>query len=64
MPTERRLAADSHIVNTASLAGLVSGGGSALYSVTKFGVVALSEHLHHELELADAKTKVSVLCPG
>ncbi len=55
---------ESHIVNTASLAGLTTGAGSALYAVTKFGVVALSEHLYHELELAGAKTKVSVLCPG
>ena len=55
---------ESHIVNTASLAGLTTGPGSALYAVTKFGVVALSEHLHHELAQAGAKTKASVLCPG
>ena len=55
---------ESHIVNTASLAGLTTGAGSALYAVTKFGVVALSEHLHHELALAGAKTSASVLCPG
>ena len=55
---------ESHIVNTASLAGLTTGPGSALYAVTKFGVVALSEHLHHELALAGAKTRASVLCPG
>ncbi len=55
---------ESHIVNTASLAGLTTGPGSALYAVTKFGVVALSEHIHHELALAGTKTKVSVLCPG
>jgi len=55
---------ESHIVNTASMAGLVSGGDNALYGVTKFGVVALSEHLYLELEQAGARTKVSVLCPG
>ena len=55
---------ESHIVKTASLAGLTTGPGSALYAVTKFGVVALSEHLHHELAQAGAKTKASVLCPG
>ena len=55
---------ESHIVNTASIAGLVAGGDLASYAVTKFGVVALSEHLCMELEGAGAKTKVSVLCPG
>ena len=53
-----------HVVNTASLAGLTTGPGPALYSVTKFGVVALSEHLYHELKLAGASVSVSVLCPG
>ena len=55
---------ESHIVNTASIAGLVAGADIASYAVTKFGVVALSEHLYLELERAGAKTKVSVLCPG
>jgi len=55
---------ESHIVNTASIAGLVVGADMASYAVTKFGVVALSEHLSLELEGAGAKTKVSVLCPG
>jgi NAD(P)-dependent dehydrogenase (short-subunit alcohol dehydrogenase family) len=53
---------ESHVVNTASLAGLVGGEGA--YGVTKFGVVALSESLHFGLERAGAKTKASVLCPG
>ena len=51
-------------MNTASIAGLVVGADIASYAVTKFGVVALSEHLYLELEGAGAKTKVSVLCPG
>ncbi len=55
---------ESHIVNTASMAGLIAGGDISSYAVTKFGVVALSEHLYLELERAGAKTKVSVLCPG
>ncbi len=53
---------ESHVVNTASMAGLVAGEGA--YGVTKFGVVALSESLHFDLERAGARTKVSVLCPG
>jgi NAD(P)-dependent dehydrogenase (short-subunit alcohol dehydrogenase family) len=55
---------EGHIVNTASMAGLVSGPGMASYNVAKFGVVTLSETLHHELAAIASKVKVSVLCPG
>jgi NAD(P)-dependent dehydrogenase (short-subunit alcohol dehydrogenase family) len=41
---------ECHIVNTASAAGLVVGGASAPYSVTKHGVVALSESLYLGLQ--------------
>jgi NAD(P)-dependent dehydrogenase (short-subunit alcohol dehydrogenase family) len=51
-----------HIVSTASIAGLVSSGGLLPYSVSKYGVVALSEGLR--LELAPRGIGVSVLCPG
>jgi NAD(P)-dependent dehydrogenase (short-subunit alcohol dehydrogenase family) len=50
-----------HIVNTASIAGLISGSGNP-YNVTKYGVVALSEGLR--VELAPRGVGVSVLCPG
>ena len=40
---------EGHIVNTASLAGLFSGPGQAIYNVSKLGVVTLSETLYHEL---------------
>jgi NAD(P)-dependent dehydrogenase (short-subunit alcohol dehydrogenase family) len=53
-----------HIVNTASMAGLVSGPLNSIYNVTKHGVVTLSETLHHELRMWNAKINVSVLCPG
>ncbi len=53
---------EGHIVNTASMAGLVHGGGA--YGVTKHGVVALTESAHFELEQKGSKVKVSVLCPG
>ena len=56
--------AGGHVVNTASMAGLTTGPGDALYGVTKFGVVALSEHLFRELRLAGGAVSVSVLCPG
>jgi NAD(P)-dependent dehydrogenase (short-subunit alcohol dehydrogenase family) len=55
---------ECHIVNTASVAGLLSVPGSAVYCVTKHGVVTLSEVLHHDLQLANAKIGVSVLCPA
>jgi NAD(P)-dependent dehydrogenase (short-subunit alcohol dehydrogenase family) len=56
--------ADAHIVNTASMAGLVSGPLNAIYNVSKHGVVTLSESLHHELTMVGARIRVSVLCPG
>jgi NAD(P)-dependent dehydrogenase (short-subunit alcohol dehydrogenase family) len=54
---------DCHIVNTASMAGLLSAP-AGIYAVTKHGVVSLSETLFHELALSDASIGVSVLCPG
>jgi NAD(P)-dependent dehydrogenase (short-subunit alcohol dehydrogenase family) len=53
-----------HIVNTASMAGLISGPGLGAYKVTKHAVVSLSETLSHELAERGAKVRVSVLCPG
>jgi NAD(P)-dependent dehydrogenase (short-subunit alcohol dehydrogenase family) len=52
-----------HIVNTASLAGLVTGGNIP-YAVTKFGVVALSEGVYLELKQGGYRPSISVLCPG
>jgi NAD(P)-dependent dehydrogenase (short-subunit alcohol dehydrogenase family) len=51
-----------HIVNTASLAGLVHGPGMASYNAVKAGVVALSETLGFELE--PFGIGVSVVCPA
>jgi short-subunit dehydrogenase len=55
---------EGHIVNTASLAGFITGRGPAVYRVSKHAVVALSEILYHQLAQRRAKVKVSVLCPG
>lgn len=55
--------AEGHIVNTASVWGLVSRGG-ALYGVSKFAVVRLTEGLYYDLQERDAKIGCSVLCPG
>jgi len=56
--------AECHIVNTSSTAGLIVGGGSAPYAVTKHAVVALSESLYLALQQQNSLVKVSVLCPG
>lgn len=53
---------EAHIVNTASLAGLIPGG--ALYGTTKFAVVGLSENTYLELLRGGYKPRMSVLCPG
>jgi NAD(P)-dependent dehydrogenase (short-subunit alcohol dehydrogenase family) len=55
---------EGHIVNTASIAGLVSSAAGGIYNVSKHAIVALSETLYHELAQMSAKVKVSVLCPG
>jgi len=51
-----------HIVNTASLAGLVPIPAEVPYTATKFGVVGLSHGLR--IEAADLGVRVSVVCPG
>src|SRR5688500_3241258 len=55
---------EGHIVNTASVSGLISPPGSGAYNVTKHAVVALSESLHHDLRERASKVGVSVLCPA
>lgn len=54
--------APGHVVNTASMAGLVHGAG--IYGITKHAVVALSEGLFSQLEGLKLPIGVSVLCPG
>ena len=51
-----------HIVNTASVAGLLGFPGIASYTAAKHAVVGLSTSMHHEL--AATSLGVSVLCPG
>jgi NAD(P)-dependent dehydrogenase (short-subunit alcohol dehydrogenase family) len=56
--------AAAHVVNTASIAGLIAPPGLSAYTASKHAVVALSECLHHDLRAAGAAVGVSVLCPG
>lgn len=51
-----------HIVNTASMAGMVTSPGLGVYNASKFAVVGLSEALREDL--AESGIGVSVLCPG
>ncbi|MEV5595470.1 SDR family NAD(P)-dependent oxidoreductase [Streptomyces sp. NPDC052496] len=53
---------EAHIVNTASMAGLLPGG--SLYGATKTAVVSLSETVHLELVESGSRPRISVLCPG
>ncbi|NVM44717.1 MAG: SDR family NAD(P)-dependent oxidoreductase [Candidatus Lokiarchaeota archaeon] len=56
---------DCHIVNTASMSGLITGeAANGIYSITKHGVVALSESLRTAFPLRKSKIGVSVVCPG
>jgi NAD(P)-dependent dehydrogenase (short-subunit alcohol dehydrogenase family) len=55
---------EGHIVNTASMAGLLAVPGAAPYNVTKSAVVALSEGLFLELQSAGSPIGVSALCPS
>ncbi|MCY4754607.1 SDR family oxidoreductase [Pelomonas aquatica] len=52
-----------HIVNTASMAGLLVPPVSGVYNVSKAAVVALTETLHHDLALVTSQVHASVLCP-
>jgi len=58
--------AESHIVNVASVAGLLpdSVDTPAPYHVSKYAVVGLTESLYHSLAKRESKVKVSLLCPG
>lgn len=52
-----------HIVNTASMAGLLTPPAMGVYNVSKHAVVALTETLYHDLSLIESGLGVSVLCP-
>ena len=52
-----------HIVNTASMAGLLNAPNMGVYNVTKHAVVALSETLYQDLSLVSTQVQAHVLCP-
>ena len=60
---QRDPAFEGHIVNTASMAGLLNAPTMGVYNVSKHAVVSLSETLYHDLQLVGAPIGASVLCP-
>jgi len=54
---------EGHIVNTASMAGLLNAPNMGVYNVTKHAVVSLSETLYQDLRLVTDQVRASVLCP-
>ncbi len=54
---------EGHIVNTSSILGLTTGGGS-IYGVSKHAVSRLTEGLYHDLQAVGANLGVTLLCPG
>ncbi|WP_394779799.1 SDR family oxidoreductase [Undibacterium sp.] len=54
---------EGHIVNTASMAGLLNAPTMGVYNVSKHAVVSLSETLYQDLDLVQAPIGASVLCP-
>ena len=53
-----------HVVNTASVAGLLSAPLMGVYNASKHAVVTMTETLHHDLKLVKAQIGCSVLCPA
>ena len=52
---------EAHVVNTASMSGLVAGGG--VYGAAKHAVVSISETLHLQLQRRGLKVRAHCLCP-
>ena len=52
-----------HIVNTASMAGLLNAPNMGVYNVSKHAVVSMSETLYQDLALVTDQISASVLCP-
>ncbi|MAG34041.1 MAG: 3-oxoacyl-ACP reductase [Deltaproteobacteria bacterium] len=65
VPTMLAQGDEGHVVNTASMGGLITGSDpQAIYMTAKHGVVALSEALQDQLAQQGDRVKCSVVCPG
>ena len=60
---QKDAAYQGHIVNTASMAGLLNPPNMGVYNVSKHAVVSLSETLYQDLSLVTDQISASVLCP-
>jgi len=60
---EKDPAYEGHIVNTASMAGLLNPPNMGVYNVSKHAVVSMSETLYQDLRLVTEQIGASVLCP-
>ena len=63
-PLMLKQAGRSHIVNTASVAGLLSPPAMGVYNASKHAVVSLTETLYHDLQSVGANVGCSLLCPA
>jgi NAD(P)-dependent dehydrogenase (short-subunit alcohol dehydrogenase family) len=64
LPIMLRQDADCHVVNTASVAGLLSVPNMGIYCVSKHAVVTLTECLYHDVAQRSSRVGVSLLCPA
>jgi len=64
MLAAERAGRESHVVNTASIAGWITPPMLGVYNVSKHAVVALTETLFHDLRTAGSSIGVSLLCPA
>jgi NAD(P)-dependent dehydrogenase (short-subunit alcohol dehydrogenase family) len=55
---------EGHVVNTASVAGLITSPYMSVYGATKHAVVAMTESLKMDLDVTGSKISASVVCPG
>lgn len=64
VPIMLRQKEPAHIVNTASVAGLLAPPAMGVYNVSKHAVVALTETLYHDLNIVGGEVGCSLLCPA
>ncbi|NLC65368.1 MAG: SDR family NAD(P)-dependent oxidoreductase [Clostridium sp.] len=64
IPIMEKQGTDCHVVNTASVAGLLTTSGMPTYHMTKFANVGLTESVNYELQEKGSNVKMSIFCPG
>lgn len=64
LPIMLRQDTEAHVVNTASVAGMLSVPNMGIYCVSKHAVVTLTECLYHDLAQRSSRVGVSLLCPA